>query len=499
MKITYTPCLKKKYSADNFGTIQIRRTENRKSSYFTLSISMKTKYWLKSGAVSSTFSEHEEINTKIAEKINELKLIDSSDKSIIPILPALVDETFIEFFNSQLSYLQTRKEIGSYKAYKTSYYHLSSFLKEKKLLNIKFGDLSASVMRDFETYLLGQDLSINSVLKYIKTVKAVYNKGVELDKFVPTKNPFITLNKKSTPVDKKTLGRHDIELIFKAKIERDNSLYHYKNYFLFQIFAQGLRVSDLMTLRWGNLATGEIIINQFKTKNKHRVSLNFIILLRLADYLEKGSKIVNQKYGFTYAGVKYSYTYNEIEAHYDRISTEHRTEYLSLIQSKNESHIARVTELEKLFNGWLDLMNKMREKVKAQLILEVVAIAKVNPKKFVFPILDDKIFKDVEFTAQKHILSTYQYNQLASKTTYYNRQLKKLQELCNINVNITSHLARHSYTSLMIETTNKDIYTISKSLGHTNISTTEHYVNEFLTDRIDSEIEKFNDNFITVR
>ncbi len=499
MKITYTPCLKKKYASDNFGSIQIRRTENRKSEYFTLGISMKTKFWLKSGAVSSTFPEHEEINSTIEQKINELKLKDRSDETPIPIIPELADETFIDFFNSHLSYLQTRKEIGSYKAYKTSYYHLSNFLKENKLLQIKFKDLSASIMRDFETYLLGQGLATNSVLKYIKTVKAIYNKAVELDKFVPTKNPFITLNKKSDPVDKRTLGRKDIELIFKAKIDKDNSLYHYRNYFLFQIFAQGLRISDLMTLRWGNLVSGEIIINQFKTKTKHRVALNFIILLKIADYLPNGSKIVNTKYNFNHGSQKYSMTYSEIESHYESIANTHRTEYLSIIESKSEKNIARVKELEKLFNGWLDLMRMMRGKIRVVLVLEIVKYAQLHPKKFVFPILDDKVFADVEFTAQKHILSPYQYNQLSSKTAYYNKQLKKVQEICNISTKLTSHLARHSYTSLMIETTDKDIYTISKSLGHTNISTTEHYVNEFLSDRLDADIEKVSEDFLFIR
>ena len=499
MKITYTPCLKKKFASDNFGTIQIRRTENRKSTYFTLGISMKTKFWLKSGAVSSTFSKHEEINTTIEQRINELKLKDRSDETPVAIIPELLDETFIDFFNSHLSYLQTRKEIGSYKAYKTGYYHLSNFLKENKLLQIKFKDLSASVMRDFETYLLGQDLATNSVLKYIKTVKAIYNKAIELDKFVPTKNPFITLNKKSDPVDKRTLGRKDIENIFKAKIDKDNSLYHYRNYFLFQIFAQGLRVSDLMTLRWGNLVSGEIIINQFKTKTKHRVALNFIILLRIADYLPKGSKIVNTKYNFNHSGQKYSMTYNEIEAHYECITNAHRTEYLSIIESKSDKNIARVKELEKLFNGWLDLMRMMRGKVRTVLVLEIVEYARLHPRKFIFPILDNKVFDNVEFTAQKHILSPYQYNQLSSKTAYYNKQLKKLQEICNISTKLTSHLARHSYTSLMIETTDKDIYTISKSLGHNNISTTEHYVNEFLSDRLDADIEKVSEDFLFIR
>ena len=57
-KITYTPYLKKKYSTDNFGVIQVRRTENRKSTYFTLSESLKEIYWnKKKGEVRGNYKE----------------------------------------------------------------------------------------------------------------------------------------------------------------------------------------------------------------------------------------------------------------------------------------------------------------------------------------------------------------------------------------------------------------------------------------------------------
>jgi len=352
-------------------------------------------------------------------------------------------------------------------------------------------------MRDFETYLIELGLSINSCIKYIKTIKNVFNKGVALDKFTPIKNPFITLNKKTTPVSKKTLGRKEIEIIIQTPIDKESPLYHYKNYFLFQIFAQGIRVSDLMTLRWGNLITGEIIINQFKTKTLLKIRLNFIVLLRLADYFPKGVKIVNVKYKFKLKDADYSMSYREIEQHYNKLQKDSIGLFIQLNMSEKLEDKKELKELEKVLTSWLDVMAKIREKIKMELIIEICIYGKANPEKFIFPLLDDKIFNGIEFNAQKHILSKYQYNQLSSKTAHYNKQLKKLQELCQIDIVFTSHLARHSYTNLMIETTNKDIYTISKSLGHSSLSTTEHYLNEFLTDRINESNDGMNETFLT--
>ncbi|WP_394777012.1 tyrosine-type recombinase/integrase [Flavobacterium sp.] len=497
MKITYNPCVKKKYSADNFGILQIRRTENRKSTYSSLGITMKVKDLLKNGSVSSTHSNHKELNKKIEEKILELKRIDSPDEVIIENV-SNEKVSFIEFFKSQLDYFDKRNEIGSYKAHLTSYTHLLNFLEKTNRKGLLFSDLTSSVMRDFETYLKEQKISINTCIKYIKKIKNVFNKAVELDKFVPGKNPFLSVNRKTAPVDKKTLGKRDIEILLKVPIEEKDPLYNCKNYFIFQIFAQGIRVSDLMTLRWGNLTSGDIIFYQFKTKTPHKIPLNFIILLRLTDYFLTGKKILNKKFSFNIGNVGYNFNYKEVEKHYEKLRKENISQFIFLSSSIKPEDKQKLIELEDLLNQWLEVINEIKHSLKTALIIEIVSYAKLNSNKFIFPILDNKIFEDVKFNSEKNTLSKYQYNQLSSKTAYYNKQLKKLQKKCELDVTFTSHLARHSYTSLMIETTNKDIYTISKSLGHSNIATTEHYVNEFLSDRIQDSNDSMNGGFLTI-
>ena len=84
---------------------------------------------------------------------------------------------------------------------------------------------------------------------------------------------------------------------------------------------------------------------------------------------------------------------------------------------------------------------------------------------------------------------------VSSKTTIYNKQLKELQFLCKIKTKLTSHITRHTYTNLLIENTDNDIYSISKSLGHQRLSTTEHYLSDFNTIRTDKVNQEMNDLF----
>jgi integrase len=293
------------------------------------------------------------------------------------------------------------------------------------------------------------------------------------------------IKNKYSPVEKKTLKRIDIEKIFKTTFKEKDPLYNVKNYFLFQIFAQGMRVSDLLTLRWGNLKDGEINFYQLKTKTQHRIPFNDVVVLKIADYLpNRGLDVINSKFNFDVLDKKYSLTFKEIEENYESI---------------RKGNIKRVIEGDEKFikelEMWIEVLNNCKYAMITDLIIQIVGHSKSNLKKFIFPILDDEVFKDVDFTSEKYTLSKYQFNQMSSKTTVYNKYLKKLQEKCEIDIVLTSHLARHSYTSLMIESTDKDIYTISKSLGHANLSTTQHYISEFLDERVHKENDKLNKTF----
>ena len=74
----------------------------------------------------------------------------------------------------------------------------------------------------------------------------------------------------------------------------------------------------------------------------------------------------------------------------------------------------------------------------------------------------------------EEIAEKYDYNLPKLTNQKYNDYLKLLIAACNIDKNVTTHVARHTFATYLL---NKDIpiETVSKTLGHTNIRQTQHY------------------------
>ncbi|WP_339882809.1 site-specific integrase [Polaribacter vadi] len=56
-----------------------------------------------------------------------------------------------------------------------------------------------------------------------------------------------------------------------------------------------------------------------------------------------------------------------------------------------------------------------------------------------------------------------------------NAYLKEIADLCEINKNLTFHLARHTFATTITLSNGVPIESVSKMLGHKSLKTTQHY------------------------
>lgn len=143
----------------------------------------------------------------------------------------------------------------------------------------------------------------------------------------------------------------------------------------------------------------------------------------------------------------------------------------------------------KLQHTYLNLYKEMTE------IIKKINCDDEYKYHFVFPLLRNEDFKNITDERGFERMSKRQYNSLVGRRCYYNNLLKIMGQQLGIP-NLTTHIARHSYTSLMLKMFPEiNIYDLSKSLGHTQIKTTEGYIQNFKSTRLDDMGKKFSDSF----
>ena len=89
-----------------------------------------------------------------------------------------------------------------------------------------------------------------------------------------------------------------------------------------------------------------------------------------------------------------------------------------------------------------------------------------NPLNFVFPVLDNDEFKNIDGNNDFSKITMEQYKRIKHSTIVYDRRLKKVASLCKMNTNLSSHVSRHSFTNLLLNMDNVNLYDISQSFVH---------------------------------
>lgn len=482
MSITFTPVLKKKYSYHNYGTISIRITQNRISKYVPLGISLLERFWNKNGRnVESKLRVHRDFD--VNERLGIINVIKSNIEELensykvkLDVSSTILNKNVSYLFHlkKHIELLEERKKIGTSKRYRTTLFHIEKYLKRENKSDLTFSELTSSFIESFETYLLGKNLIENTTKNYINCIKRLYTRLVKMGVYTTPLDPFVNFVNKRKPVEKEYLEKKHVDLVRQLTLSNDHPLYHTRNYFLFQIFSQGLRVSDLLTLKFSNIREGVIEFIQYKTKKSHIVYITDTVLFILKNYIndDKVEMVFQLKYKYSFNGTEYRETYEQVQ---DR--------YSGLTQLFVKTPLGKTEErkkMEKDVELFWKVLDKVRTNIFERLLIILHNYSKHHQDEFIFPILNPELFEGVNFN-ENTSLTKKQYNHLQSKTTLYNRSLKKLQNEITeqfevvIDIPFTSHIPRHTYTNLMLQI-GGDVYEISKSIGHMGIKTTDNYI-----------------------
>jgi integrase/recombinase XerD len=244
-----------------YGNIRLQITENRIPTTISLNEKILVKDWDETKQqVKRSNKEYQRINERIDDFIKKYYY----DNYTPPNKNSLIQ--YIKKLNKDVFNHGTRG--GKNSKLKV----LMEFLEEKeKKKDLKYSEFDNDLVKRFYNYLLQTKRSKNHTVRIIRELKFIYNKLVNEEGITFKKNPFLGLDTKEVYDNNKSLTIEELNKIIENPIPKSDktiNIYNHRNYFLFQVYSMGMRIRDVLFLRWNQIEDERIVYTMSKTKKK---------------------------------------------------------------------------------------------------------------------------------------------------------------------------------------------------------------------------------------
>ncbi|ASV32413.1 MULTISPECIES: site-specific integrase [Flavobacteriaceae] len=272
--------LMKKPNSAGLFPIAIRITKDRRSSYLFTGQYIESKFWDdKFKRVKKSHPNSKRLNSLVAKKIAEAndRLIDNENQnnsqSAKKIKKKIIGKTKMDFFEASklfLSNLLKRKKFNQHYNQEKRLDIFKTFLGRKKLF---FTDLDVTLLKDFKAYLLyDRKVAERTAINYLMLIRTIYNFARKEYHVDDGNYPFGKgkIQIKFPESEKIGLNREEVLLLETANNLTKAQL-HAVYAWLTSFYFAGVRVADLIKLKWKDFKDGRLYYRM--GKNRKLVSL----------------------------------------------------------------------------------------------------------------------------------------------------------------------------------------------------------------------------------
>lgn len=489
--------IRKSKSNPKMGTIYKAVYDDRKPiSRDSLKISIPLKLWdeKRQQVRQSAEIEHEKVNYLLNQ--HKSNFLSANKKAV-----KTNRECFIEF---SLDYLEKNySNVGTRIKYTTVINSLQKYVSEILGMNtLPFEELrKIDFINGYKKWVFKRQYKKRDDT-VTKRTRTVFNYVIVIQTFVKRYNE-LNPEKDEIKTIHYAVGVEDFDIVEPKMLYPDEIKrlidYTYSSYrktdktmdakyqFLFQFFASGLRVSDILLLNYKHFTKGRI---EFVVKKSgKKISIPFMY---------NACKMLGYFYPNEYEAAVIENPLGDI----DLMSYE--VEELISVNS-NKKPLADLTIKDLVqFKQFLDddrsndntnrlkVLKEIISRVEKQVANSMCRIIGAKPSGLVFDYLEYEDFKDLRIMDKKELTKVQTYK-LHRGRTKYNGRLTRIAKRIGID-KITSHVSRHSFAYYMLST-GATVEEISFALGHASIEITQSYIKQFPSKYSDDAIDRFGSSF----
>jgi integrase/recombinase XerD len=293
MAVTVKVLLKKnKLNSEGEYPVYLRITKDRISRFQAIGINVKELYWdEKERKVKRGHPNSVRVNHMIAQRVAEIqaKALDWElnhksirNKNLRKELTTVSQASFTEYFDAYIQRLLAGRKMGTHDKALAVYSKLHAYTKSD---NILFQDIDLEFLKRYDNYLsdvLGN--RVNTIHSNLKMLRKLFNDAVREELIAYQTNPFIRYKLTTEKSDKQYLTEEEVAAIDELDLSSRPRLNDTKQMFIFACYAGGIRVSDLLQLKWKDFNGTHLSFTQQKTKEQISVKLPGLALEILRYY-----------------------------------------------------------------------------------------------------------------------------------------------------------------------------------------------------------------------
>lgn len=269
--------LRKKTNSKGENPIAVRITKDRKSSYLYTGQYVSPTFWdERNQRVKKSHPNSSRLNNFIYKKLSEandkLLELESTDKkttarSVKKVIKGKNDKTtFFELAETYLNQLEANGKFNRLRSERPRIKHFKAFLKGN---DIGFHEITEIKLKQFQAYLTTvRGVSHRTVINYLIVIRTIFNlairQGIVEQKLYPFGKGKIVL--KFPPSMKLGLVKEEIKQLEELDLGDSPKEAHARNIFFISFYFAGMRVSDVLRLKWSDFKDDRLYYQMGKNK-----------------------------------------------------------------------------------------------------------------------------------------------------------------------------------------------------------------------------------------
>lgn len=252
---------KDKLNKNNEAPVHFRIIKDRKVSYITSGIMLHENDWdQKFNRIKKSHKNSQRLNSFLANKFSELQ--DNvyehqtfgkslTTKKLKEEIYGKTPANFFEFCKQVLVGYEKQNMFGTYDKAAAIINKLKKFHGSESLV---FQDITPEFLDKYDTYCRKEwNNKTNTVHKDMKFFRKVFNDAIRMDKIEVNTNPFLKYKLKTEKTNRTFLTEDELKAFAGVECTPGTRMELHQDMFVFASYTGGLRVSDVLQLKWRNL------------------------------------------------------------------------------------------------------------------------------------------------------------------------------------------------------------------------------------------------------